>query len=141
MTNIIKQFKDLPKLDEFFDYLKPKFNNISDGLLKDCIRAALDKAREIIKNNNELNLNDLIVFVENNYKINMNYNLRPVINATGIVLHTNLGRSLLTENAYKNIEIVSKNYVNLEYNIEEGRRGDRHSIVTSLLKKILLYIF
>lgn len=137
MTNTIKQFKDLPKLDEFFDYLKPSFNNISDGLLKDCIRVALDKAREILKNNNELTLNDLIVFVENNYKKNKDYNLRPLINATGIILHTNLGRSLLAENAYKNIELVSKNYVNLEYNIEEGRRGDRHSIVTTLLKKIL----
>lgn len=62
--------------------------------------------------------------------------LRPVINATGIVLHTNLGRSPLPETAIKNVGLVSKGYSNLEYDMEEGKRGKRYAHIRGLLKEI-----
>jgi L-seryl-tRNA(Ser) seleniumtransferase len=62
--------------------------------------------------------------------------LRPVINATGIVLHTNLGRAPLPDSSLRNIVEVSKGYSNLEYDIEEGRRGKRHSHARRLLREI-----
>lgn len=62
--------------------------------------------------------------------------LRNVINATGIVLHTNLGRSLLCKRAVEKMEKIATGYSNLEYNIEEGKRGSRHSHIEDILREI-----
>ena len=64
------------------------------------------------------------------------YNLHPVINATGTILHTNLGRAPLCEDAVKNVVEVSKGYSNLEYNVSEGKRGSRHDIVGKLIAEL-----
>ncbi len=55
--------------------------------------------------------------------------LRPVVNATGVVLHTNLGRAILAESAIEAVELVARSAVNLEYDLESGTRGDRDAIV------------
>ncbi|MDA8154967.1 MAG: L-seryl-tRNA(Sec) selenium transferase [Actinomycetota bacterium] len=62
--------------------------------------------------------------------------LRPVINATGIVLHTNLGRAPLSESALDAVVSVSRGYSNLEYALEEGKRGKRHSHARRLIKEL-----
>lgn len=62
--------------------------------------------------------------------------LMRVINATGTVLHTNLGRSRLSERAVAHITKAARNYSNLEYHIEEGKRGSRHDIIEDLLKEV-----
>jgi L-seryl-tRNA(Ser) seleniumtransferase len=60
-------------------------------------------------------------------------NLRRVINATGVVLHTNLGRALLSEKARDAVNIVASNYSNLELDLETGRRGSRYAALEHLL--------
>ncbi len=62
--------------------------------------------------------------------------LKKVINATGTVLHTNLGRSLLAEEALQALAEVAGNYSNLEYNLEEGERGERYDHVQKLLCRL-----
>ncbi|RKL69162.1 L-seryl-tRNA(Sec) selenium transferase [Salipaludibacillus neizhouensis] len=63
------------------------------------------------------------------------YRLRKVINATGTVLHTNLGRARLSERAIQQVVETSTNYSNLEYELESGKRGSRHDIIEGLLVK------
>lgn len=68
---------------------------------------------------------------------NFSFSLRKVVNGTGVVVHTNLGRSVLPESALKNVELVAGSYSNLEFNLESGKRGKRYSHSEYLLKKIL----
>ncbi|WP_257350488.1 L-seryl-tRNA(Sec) selenium transferase [Pseudalkalibacillus decolorationis] len=62
--------------------------------------------------------------------------LRPMINATGVILHTNLGRARLSERAIKHMTDIARQYSNLEYDINNAIRGSRHSLVERLLKEI-----
>lgn len=61
--------------------------------------------------------------------------LRPVLNATGVILHTNLGRAPLAEEAAEVLAIV-RGYANLEYDLETGARGSRHEHCTALLREL-----
>jgi L-seryl-tRNA(Ser) seleniumtransferase len=63
--------------------------------------------------------------------------LRRVINATGVVLHTNLGRAPLSSNAMERIADVGGRYSNLEYDLEKGTRGQRDQHVSALLEQLL----
>lgn len=63
-------------------------------------------------------------------------NLRRVINATGVVLHTNLGRAPLAEQARQAVSEVVANYSNLELNLETGRRGSRYAPLEKLLTRL-----
>ncbi|MCA0988159.1 L-seryl-tRNA(Sec) selenium transferase [Guptibacillus algicola] len=60
-------------------------------------------------------------------------NLRPVINATGVVLHTNLGRARLSEQAIEGLTTVARSYNTLEYDLSSGKRGSRHDIAETLI--------
>jgi L-seryl-tRNA(Ser) seleniumtransferase len=62
--------------------------------------------------------------------------LVPVINATGIVIHTNLGRSVLSKRVMENVTRVATRYSNLEYDLEAGRRGKRYVHLKKLLREI-----
>jgi L-seryl-tRNA(Ser) seleniumtransferase len=62
--------------------------------------------------------------------------LRPVINATGIVVHTNLGRSILSERALSKFRPIAGGYSNLEYDLAQGKRGSRYTHVEGILKEI-----
>ncbi len=64
------------------------------------------------------------------------FSLLPVINATGIVLHTNLGRAVLSERAAANVIAASRGYSNLEYDLDAGRRGKRHSHTGRILRQL-----
>src|SRR5699024_3467120 len=64
------------------------------------------------------------------------HNLQSVINATGVVLHTNLGRSRLSQQAIEQITNIAANYSTLEINMETGQRGSRHDIVEEYLKQL-----
>ena len=63
-------------------------------------------------------------------------NLFPLINATGTILHTNLGRAPLCDDAVINVSRVSRGYSDLEYNVPKGKRGSRHDIVGDLIAEL-----
>ena len=64
------------------------------------------------------------------------FTLQPVVNATGIVIHTNLGRSLLPEEAVARLQTICRGYNNLEYDLEQGRRGSRYVHAESILREL-----
>ncbi len=67
----------------------------------------------------------------------MAYSLRPLLNATGVILHTNLGRAPLSRAAMEHVAEVSQGYSNLEFNLETGERGKRDVHVDRLFAKLL----
>jgi len=64
------------------------------------------------------------------------FSLLPLINATGIVIHTNLGRAVLSKKVLNNVSAVSSGYSNLEYDLANGKRGRRHTHTRKLLTDI-----
>ncbi|MCM3764627.1 L-seryl-tRNA(Sec) selenium transferase [Neobacillus niacini] len=76
--------------------------------------------------------NHLNIKVSNQYS----YTIQRVINATGTILHTNLGRARLSESAINHVVETARSYSNLEYKLDEGERGSRHSHVEALVKEI-----
>ncbi len=74
--------------------------------------------------------------IEERIKAFVSYSLMPVINATGIVIHTNLGRSVLSEDIMEHVKGVACGYSTLEYDLERGQRGKRYVHVQRLLREI-----
>ena len=66
----------------------------------------------------------------------MSYNLKRVVNATGVVIHTNLGRSLLPESVARHVAEITNRYSNLEFDLEKGQRGSRYSCIEGILCEI-----
>ena len=79
---------------------------------------------------------DLLQEIERIIEKLSGFNLQPVINATGVVIHTNLGRSVLSEEIMKRVSMIAGGYSNLEYDIDKGERGKRYSHVQGLLREI-----
>src|SRR5215472_8468897 len=85
----------------------------------------------------QLALANLPSAVARQLRLAMDFSLKPVINATGVILHTNLGRAPLAEAALKRISQVAGRYSNLEFDIAGGERGKRDVHVERLFKHLL----
>src|SRR5690625_7089532 len=79
-----------------------------------------------------------LIFISLNEKINEfeQNNLQNVVNATGVILHTNLGRARLSDEANKQNSNTATNYSTLKYDITTGKRGSRHDFVEEYIKEI-----
>ena len=75
--------------------------------------------------------------IEQQLNDSQNHSLRPVINATGVILHTNLGRAPLSEAALQRVVEVARGYSNLEFDLASGERGERDVHVSRLFAKLL----
>lgn len=108
-------------------------------LTLDAIRLALDEARDELKSNAELEAPGPQVIVEQaetHLGLWTTASLRPVVNATGVILHTNLGRAPLSRAAIRAMEEAGRGYSNLEFDLKTGKRGDRWSHAESALVKL-----
>jgi len=83
-----------------------------------------------------LDLADLLPQIQVRLQEQQTYHLRRLINATGVIVHTNLGRSLLAPAAVANLQEVAASYSNLEYDVQQGERGSRYSHVEEALKTL-----
>lgn len=84
----------------------------------------------------DLFINDIFRLVEKSLHTELEYTLKKSINATGTILHTNLGRARMSADAIHHIVETAQSYSNLEYDLTEGERGSRHVHAEKLIKSI-----
>ena len=133
--------RKIPKIDEvlqderlfFFTESTPR------AVIVDSVREVIDELRKDILEGRrsqvgtkETLMTEIVARITGKKK----KSLRRVINATGVVLHTNLGRANLSDKACESIMDVARNYTNLEYDVKRGSRGSRHDHVEKILTKI-----
>lgn len=136
-------FTLIPKVDELLDNKKiiELMDTIPRQVIIDSIREETDLIREKIKNgkNSDFIRNEIDSIIDHIAKRALDkhsYKLKRVINATGVVIHTNLGRSLLNDHVLDNIRNTSLHYTNLEFDLKKGQRGSRYSHLEDLITKI-----
>ncbi|AXK48759.1 L-seryl-tRNA(Sec) selenium transferase [Aliarcobacter trophiarum LMG 25534] len=129
--------KSIPKVDKFIT--NKAFEGLSKTLITKITKEVLENLRVNILKKDVKNFDEegLISAVLDEYQNITSSSLKPLINATGIIVHTNLGRSLLNEDIFKNAIKIATSYNNLEYDLEKGKRGERYEHITKSLKKLL----
>jgi L-seryl-tRNA(Ser) seleniumtransferase len=100
-----------------------------------AIREAVEQARQEILDGREPETSEDAV-LDAARKILSGQGLRRVVNATGVILHTNLGRSVLSGRAVEAVVAAATYYSNLEYDLDSGNRGSRYEHAVSLLKEL-----
>jgi L-seryl-tRNA(Ser) seleniumtransferase len=101
------------------------------------IRASITQARgSILEGASCPSPEELLAAAEQFLQREQQPHLRPVINATGVIINTNLGRAPLSQEAVQAVQHVAGGYSNLEYELDAGERGSRHSHVTELLREL-----
>jgi len=138
-------FRELPSVDELVR--APRFAGLLEehgaAAVTDAIRSVIARLREQISSGLldgaglGLALEGLNGAVEAQLRRVLSFSLRPVINATGVILHTNLGRAPLAEHALAHVSEAALSYSNLEFDIEPGERGKRDVHVDRLFRKLL----
>lgn len=130
--------RQIPKVDELLRHPRLASLSCQHTILTETVREVIDSLRQAILAGEEPSLqpDSLCDEVERLVQKKTTMNLRPVINATGIVLHTNLGRAKLSTAAVQAIQSVAQDYNTLEYNLEKGSRGSRYSHVEKLISKL-----
>ncbi len=129
--------KSIPKIDKFVS--NKAFEDYSKTLITSISKDVIQKLRKDILNENidSFNEEELIKEVKNEYKNITSSSLKKVINATGVIIHTNLGRSLIDKYAFDRIKAIATSYNNLEYDLKDGKRGERYAHISKVVKKLL----
>lgn len=135
-----KLLSDLPSVDEILKSEKGLawLDKYPRRYVLQGIREGIDKRRKEILEGLSAGLSDEVMMggIEDIIRRLSAHSLIPLINATGVVIHTNLGRSVLSERALENIRRVSESYSNLEYDIGKGKRGKRYSHIKRILRDV-----
>ena len=121
------------------DEIKELMNTYTEVAIKSAIKQYIEEIKQAILNEELSEVPSLSKIVEEVARIvekEDKNSLRRVINATGTILHTNLGRSLLSEKIKENIESVAFNYSNLEFDIDNKKRGSRYVHLIDIIKKL-----
>src|SRR5579864_4797977 len=119
------ELRDLPSVDELA-------RAVDDPLAVDAARTVLARAREKIKSGTEPG--DLAGRLREELAAARAPSLRRVLNATGVIVHTNLGRAPLAEEALTRVVETARGYSNLELDLREGARGSRQDHVAAFLR-------
>ena len=121
------RFRDLPSVDELA-------REVEDPLAVAAARTLLDRAREEIRVGTDPG--DLRARLGDELLALRAPRLRPVLNATGVIVHTNLGRAPLAQAAVERVVEVARGYSNLEYDLAAGARGSRQDHAAAALRRL-----
>ena len=132
--NLLKQ---IPKVDKFIKHMA--FENLSTKLLTKLCKDAISKLREDILSQKVQSIDEevLIQRVLKEYNNITQPSLQKVINATGVIVHTNLGRSLIDERMFDKVKTLATSYNNLEYDLKKGQRGERYAHISKVICELL----
>lgn len=131
--------RSLPSIDKLLSCKKTEdlCEKFGRNLVLNAARTATDKAREIIITTGEtIAIDEILHEIEANCNKLSNLSLKPVINATGIILHTNLGRAPIGREVASEVTDILAGYSNLEFNLETGKRGHRNSHLSELISHV-----
>jgi L-seryl-tRNA(Ser) seleniumtransferase len=128
--------KSIPKVDKFITH--KAFEGLSKTLITKITKEVIENLRINILNEqiSVINEKELVNETLKKYEDLINPSLKNLINATGIIVHTNLGRSLLDKQSIKKAINIATSYNNLEYDLENGKRGERYAHITKSLKAL-----
>lgn len=131
---------DIPSVDEFLKspYGRQWLTAYPRKTVLRAIREVLGRKRRDILSGltPELSIDAISPEIEMVVRMYSAYKLKPLINATGVIIHTNLGRAILPQKAIENINRIAGSYSNLEYELSEGKRGKRYSHIKDILREI-----
>nr|WP_245203831.1 L-seryl-tRNA(Sec) selenium transferase [Ammoniphilus resinae] len=140
---ITKQLlRELPAVHHFthnpqiLEWVKEK--EIAEPFFADVVKEVIQETRQQILAGTLTDLSHEEVWktIQERLIHSQKNNLQPVINGTGVILHTNLGRAVLAQEAIEQMTEVAMGYSNLEYRLEEGKRGSRHDLVEALVRRL-----
>jgi L-seryl-tRNA(Ser) seleniumtransferase len=128
--------RELPSVDELVNRgeLETLVGAHGRPLVVAAARAALERAREDVRAG--FPPGDLVARTRAEVDVRLRPSLRRVLNATGVVVHTNLGRAPLADAALERVRSVAAGYSNLEYDIAAGSRGSRQDHVAGVLREL-----
>lgn len=128
--------KSIPKVDKFITH--KAFEGLSKTLVTKITKEVIENLRINILNEqiSVINEKELVNETLKKYEDLINPSLKNLINATGIIVHTNLGRSLLDKQSIKKAINIATSYNNLEYDLENGKRRERYAHITKSLKAL-----
>jgi L-seryl-tRNA(Ser) seleniumtransferase len=137
-------FQKLPSTDELLRQpdMRVLIEREGHAAVTESIRVVLERLRQEIGRGQlndqslDLALGGLSEAVERQLRQSLSYSLRPLINATGVILHTNLGRAPLAAAAFDHIRATASAYSNLEFDVSTGERGKRDVHVDRLFQKL-----
>lgn len=142
MSDMQDLLRSLPQVDEVMrsEKIQALADSFPREVIVESVRKSIGKIRDEILNGSISECTDSegqVIFATLHLLTKEEFtSLVPVVNATGVVLHTNLGRSVLSEHALKEIVGTSGSYSNLEYDLDAGKRGSRHSHVENIIREI-----
>ena len=129
----MQNLRTLPQIDKILNH--KSFKDYNKGILARISRELLNSIRSNLKDE-EINEEKIYAQINKNYKAFEKKALKPLINATGIVMHTNLGRSVIDEKSWQRAKQIACSYSNLEYDLESGSRGNRYDYTGYLLSTL-----
>lgn len=133
--------RQIPKVDDLLKRpeIEILLNTYPRALVLSAVRTGLDVLRKALLDgrSKRISYDDLVMSIQSYLSESRELHLRRVINGTGIIVHTNLGRSQLSTEALNAVREIAGSYSNLEYDLEKGKRGSRYSHVEGLLCELL----
>jgi L-seryl-tRNA(Ser) seleniumtransferase len=131
-----KNLRQIPSVEKILESpeLRGYIDRFSHPLVASVVKETVEKVREETKKNKKaVSLAQIVSTIVNMLQEQTSSSIQPVINATGVILHTNLGRAPLDEDTLSFIKEVSASYNNLEFDLKEGKRSKRGVFVEKLL--------